>query len=223
MNPKLKTIITQLIICLLPLVYLFSVWNELPEVVPMHYNSSGPDRFGSKTELVFVLIFMVAMAFGTSLLVRNAHLIDPKYKDRMPGSAMIKISWAILIFISAISIVIVYTTVSYSQTGSSFSVKYILVGLCLLFVVLANFMNALKPSFFVGFRTPWTLSNEENWRRTHKIGARLMFVLGLLMGVLILLLPERFSDFIFLPGTVLMFGFPFVYSFWLYKKGNLSQ
>ena len=40
----------------------------------------------------------------------------------------------------------------------------------LLLVVIGAIMDQLRPNWFVGIRTPWTLSSEESWRATHRAG-----------------------------------------------------
>ncbi|MBS1605397.1 MAG: SdpI family protein [Bacteroidetes bacterium] len=39
-------------------------------------------------------------------------------------------------------------------------------------------------------RTPWTLSDDDNWRKTHRPGSRLWFYGGLILLALTLALPE---------------------------------
>ena len=53
----------------------------------------------------------------------------------------------------------------------------------LLFAFLGNYFKTIKPNYFIGIRTPWTLENEEVWKKTHLIGGKLWFVGGLLMAL----------------------------------------
>jgi uncharacterized membrane protein len=46
-----------------------------------------------------------------------------------------------------------------------------------LLIVLGNFMSKLRPNWFVGIRTPWTLSSKTAWDRTHRVGGWL-FIAG---------------------------------------------
>jgi len=219
MNTKLKTTFWQLAVSLIPLIYLAIIWENLSEQVPMHYNSSGVDRYGSKWELFCVTVFVSVISFGSALLLRYLNRIDPKRKNHEPSSTMLKLSWVLLIFISTLSLFIIYSSLNYSLSGTvTFSGKYLMLFICLMFVVLANFLNSIKPSYFVGFRTPWALANEENWRKTHFLGSRVMFFTGIIMGVLILLVPEKISHYIFVAGAILTVVVPFVYSYNLFRK-----
>jgi uncharacterized membrane protein len=48
-----------------------------------------------------------------------------------------------------------------------------------LFVVIGNVLPKLRSTFLVGIRTPWTLTSERSWTRTHRLGGWLMALLGL--------------------------------------------
>jgi len=52
-----------------------------------------------------------------------------------------------------------------------------------LFVVLGNLLPRFRSNFFIGIRTPWTLSSESVWARTHRVGGYLMVLIGLLLFV----------------------------------------
>lgn len=56
-----------------------------------------------------------------------------------------------------------------------------------LFVLIGNFMGKLTPNFFMGIRTPWTLSDPEVWLRTHRFAGKVFVALGLVIAALGLL------------------------------------
>lgn len=51
--------------------------------------------------------------------------------------------------------------------------------LALVLVVTGNYLSKLRSNFFVGIRTPWTLSSDIAWRKTHRVGGRVLILLGL--------------------------------------------
>lgn len=51
----------------------------------------------------------------------------------------------------------------------------------ILLIVSANYVTKLRSNFFIGIRTPWTLSSEFAWRRTHRVGGRVLMLLGLVL------------------------------------------
>jgi uncharacterized membrane protein len=50
-----------------------------------------------------------------------------------------------------------------------------------LFALLGNLFGKLRPNWFIGIRTPWTLSSKLSWDRTHRAGGWLFIVFGLLL------------------------------------------
>lgn len=223
MKTNTKHFLGQLPLALLPLIYLLFVWSHLQEQVPLHYNMNNePDRMGSKHELGLVILFMIAISLGLSALLRNIHKIDPKHKYPENALIMQKISWIMVFFLSALGVFIVYQTLAF-QKGEKllFAGKGVLLLITLIFIVLGNFLNNLKPNYFVGIRTPWNLENEENWRKTHHLAAKLMFYGGLLMLLLVIALPEPFSFYAFLAGIVPIVLIPFVYSYLLFRREKM--
>lgn len=90
-------------------------------------------------------------------------------------------------------------------------------GLGLMFLVIGNYMPKMKQNPTLGIRLPWTLANEENWDRTHRMGGK-VWVAG---GFALLLC-------CFLPGPAMVTGMlvvivvlavvPCVYSWRLYRR-----
>lgn len=217
---KAKTILMQALFGLIPTIYLLSVWNNLPESVPTHYNlDNKADDFGSKFEILGIILFMFAVTIGTSLLVLNLDKFDPKKRYATNNSLIVKISWAVTIFMSLISCYIVYSTENYAQSKTSeISPKYIVGLVALLFVVLGNFMNNIKPNYFVGIRTPWTLDDEENWRMTHHLGSKVWFFGGLIMFALVMFLPTEYVSYVIGFSVIPLAGIPIFYSFYLFRQ-----
>ncbi len=85
---------------------------------------------------------------------------------------------------------------------------------CLLvfFVVLGNYLGNVRPNYFVGIRTPWTLENPETWRATHRLGGRLMFFGALILLVAQVLLSVRIFGLLFVISLLSLAAWGFVYS-----------
>ena len=71
----------------------------------------------------------------------------------------------------------------------------LLVGL--LFIIIGNYMGKIKMNWFMGIRTPWTLSSEETWNKTHQLGGKLFMISGLLIAIQVFL-PEKYALPIFI-------------------------
>ncbi len=217
---KSVLILWQSLIGLIPTIYLSTIWSKLPERVPTHYDSNMvANSYGSKFELLGIVFFTFAVSIGVSLLIINLHKIDPKQRYASANPLMVKISWVTTLFITLISLFIVYVTQHYTELNKTgFSSKYKFVLISLIFVVLGNFMNNIKPNYFVGIRTPWNLEDDENWRKTHHVGSKLWFFGGLIMLVLIIVSPQEYSQSIFICGIIPVTIFPFGYSYYLFRQ-----
>ena len=217
---KSKLFIAQALVLFLPLVYFTFKWSELPAEVPVHFDGNWQvNRWGSKFELMGTLIFVALIAFGTSILINNISFLDPKKKLSSDNPIVRKISWVIVIFMAVISALIVNSSINLGNGQNTiYSMKYFFALIAVLFLVLGNLMNNIKQNYFIGFRTPWNLEDETNWKKTHYLASKLWFFGGLTLLVLILLFNESSSKFIFLIGLIPMVLIPFIYSFKLYKS-----
>jgi len=217
---KIKTIIYQLILLLLPLLYLLLKWNQLAEKLPMHFDLYNiPDRYGNKKELLFLVLFISAVGFGVSMLLLNIKKIDPKQAERTDFNLIKKISWVLVVFMSLINLAIVYEITNYKTNNQNgLTQKFVFLLIALLFIVLGNFMENIKPNYFVGVRTPWTLNNENNWKLTHRLTAKLWFFGGILFFFMILFLPFKNITTFLLPFVLLIAIIPIGYSFYIFKR-----
>lgn len=219
MNTFLKRFIW--VIVLAPVVYLAFAWSSLPDKVPMHFNLSGtPDRFGNKKELFGLSAIMVGMSVFVYFLLNNVYRIDPKKNAAENKDRLRRISYAVLVMLAAVHALVIY---SVSKGSMQFSVSYILAAAGFLFAVIGNYMPHMKPNYFAGFRLPWTLENEDNWRKTHVLGGKLWFAGGLLIGILCLFLPPLGALIIFFPVMVAITIIPIVYSYRLYKHQKKTE
>jgi uncharacterized membrane protein len=214
MDTFLKRIVW--VIILIPAAYLAISWNNLPETVAMHFDLKGnPDRFGSKNELITMSIILIVMNAIVYLILTNIYRIDPKRYAAENKSRLYRIGFAVSVFMSAVLCLIIY---SGTHGNIKFSTRLILAGIGLLFAFIGNYMHNIKPNYFAGFRLPWTLENEDNWRKTHLLGGKLWFVGGLVIAVICLILPPVASMVAFFTIMFVVVIIPAIYSYRLYKK-----
>ena len=92
-----------------------------------------------------------------------------------------------------------------------------------LFMALGNWMGKIRRNPVMGIRTPWTLKSDYVWERTHRVGGRLMVVLGGVVALAALLLPVWTAIVIFLPGLLTLCAWAMFYSRSLARKGSASR
>ena len=175
----------EVILLAAPFVALAIYWNDLPARVPMHWNFRGQvDGWSAKMPLVFLIPFT---ALGITVLLRVLPRFDPRLRrtsgdeSRMPAILPI-VRIATLGLLDTIFLVQIATSLGRNVPGGRIIITSVLV----FFIILGNYLGTVRPNYFVGIRTPWTLENPETWRATHRLGGRLMF-----FGALIFL-PAQF-------------------------------
>jgi len=214
MNSTLKKIVWP--IMAIPAVYLAVVWNKLPEKVAVHFDLKGnPDRFGDKSELLITTIILAVMNVVVYLILTNIYRIDPKKYAAENKDRLVKIAFAVVLFMSGILCLIIYSA---SNGNISFSTGIIFSGTGLLFAVIGNYLPNLKPNYFAGLRLPWTLENEENWRKTHQLAGKLWFAGGMFLAITCLFLPPVAAIAVFFSVMITITIIPCVYSYRLYKE-----
>lgn len=88
--------------------------------------------------------------------------------------------------------------------------------LAILFYYVGILVEKSKPNWFIGIRTPWTLSNEVVWEKTHKLGAKLFK--GIAIFSLLGLIFQKYAIWIFLVPMITASIFIVAYSYFEYKK-----
>lgn len=204
-----------IVICIgLPIAYLASIYGSLPDIVPTHFNHKGEvDGRGEKSTLLVMTLFMTGISLFTYFLVKYANKIDPKKSGQSP-ELLQKIAYMLLVFLSAIQMVIIHST----QTGSLEGNKYLLPLIGLLFAGLGNFMHSIKPNYFIGMRLPWTLEDPENWRKTHQIGSKLWMIGGISIAIITPFFNGTSGFTIGMIILAVIVIYPMIYSYRFYKK-----
>ncbi len=203
----------------LPFVYLGSIYESLPAIIPTHFNHKGEvDGTGEKSTLLVVSIFMTCVSIFTYLIVKNANKIDPKKNTQSP-ELLQKIAYMILIFLCAILLVIIHT----AKTGSLNPMQLLLPLIGLLFAGLGNFMHSIKPNYFIGMRLPWTLEDSENWRKTHQISSKIWMAGGILIAAVSPFMSPAIGFIFAMLILFVMIVYPIIFSYQLFKKSSIRS
>ncbi|MEM9986120.1 MAG: SdpI family protein [Bacteroidota bacterium] len=204
--------IVILALIFLPFVLSWVCWNQVPDEVPIHWNAKGePDRYGHKAINLFLLPGINLMVNGLFWIIPYA---DPKQNIPQFISTLRKYQIALNVFMLLLYLIILGNSLGYEVPFNQV-VPYALFGLL---AVLGNFFGKLRPNHFVGIRLPWTMEDEDNWNRTHRLAGQIWLV-GSFAGALLyyLLSPVNFLWILF-PVLAVLCGGPMIYSFWLFRK-----
>lgn len=201
-----------LIAILIPFVLIPIYWNQIPDEIPMHWNSKGEvDRWGEKGLDVF---FLPLVSLGAYLLMLAVPYIDPKRKTESKQKGIRAFRSIIPFLLTDIFLVI------FSQwIGMNIDIgKGIGVVVTLFFIVIGNYLQSVRPNYFIGIRTPWTLESEDIWRKTHRMGGRLWMIGGILLLILSISVPTAAFFRVFSGGVLILAFAPILYSFYLYLQ-----
>jgi uncharacterized membrane protein len=216
MKNSLKHLL-MVFIALIPFGWLMYAWPQIPEIVPTHFGTNGPDAWGSKSSLYGLAAVLSGTSIGVYFLLQFIHKIDPKRANKDSAAAFNKLAVGMILFLMILNMLCLQMSAFNRHWEAGL---FALIGL--LFAFLGNVMHSLKPNYLAGIRLPWTLNSDDNWRQTHRLAGKLWFVGGLFLAVVPFLLPMA-SMAIIMP---LVLGFlvliPVIFSFRLYKKESRS-
>jgi uncharacterized membrane protein len=199
-----------------------TLWPRLPEQVPVHWNFAGEaDRFGSKLELLAV---GPGLLVGLWVLLEVLRRVDPKWRplpaDAPPAEAG---SRELVVLVVVALLAVMHVSVMLEALGAAFGGPLLMgLGFAAFQILLGNALPRVRPDFFVGVRTPWTISSDVVWRRTHRLAGRLLFGSGCGSLALIAAAPIAIA----LPVTVglmtaaLLFSWAASYFFWRAQNGQ---
>ncbi len=151
------------------------VYPRLPDRVPTHFDVRGnPNRFGPKWVPTVLFPLMILALWG---LMRGLPKIDPRRANyaRMQDTYD-RVVNVILTMVTALHLLILAGTL-----GSHVPfVRVMPAVIGVAFIAIGNVLPRAKPNWWFGIRTPWTLSNDRVWARTHRVGGYIMSATGVL-------------------------------------------
>jgi uncharacterized membrane protein len=203
------------IIAALPFAYLAYIYPSLPATVAVHFGADGKaNGFDNKSSLWLIISITGVTSLLTYLLMRFLPKIDPKRSAKYSAATFNKIGVAIVLLMCLISCLIINT----SQKNSFALSNAVPVLIGIFFAFMGNLMPTLKPNYFAGIRTPWTLESEDTWRKTHQLAGKLWFAGGILIVALSLMMTAENAMYGVFIVTLIIVIIPVVYSFKYYKS-----
>jgi uncharacterized membrane protein len=169
-------------------------WPQIPDgaQVPIHWGIDGtPDGYGPKwLGLIGIPILVVALL-----------LVIPRFEPRRANlersaTAYVAVGIAVTLFVTALHVAAVLAAL-----GENVNLGMVAsIGIGLAFVVMGNYLGKTRSNWFFGIRTPWTLSSDRSWTRTHRLGGVAFVVIGLLVIVTALVAGPSVAIWVLLGG-----------------------
>ena len=197
------------VITLLPIFIGLLLWNRLPAQLPSHFGLSGEADAWIGKPFAVVVPYLILLA---------VHLLCIFLTHRDPGQEQQNRKLLGLVYWICPLCALFIAGLSYSAAlGATLdvtSVTLLLPGI--LCVVIGNYLPKCRPNHTIGIRLPWTLADEENWIRTHRMSGPVFLAGGLLLVVCAFLPAVRIWAFPVLLFMIILI--PSVYSYRLYRR-----
>lgn len=206
---KVTAAITGLV--LLSFILSIYFYPQVPDQMATHWDSQGEvNGYMSKFWGSF---FMPLLITGLVILF----LVIPKIDPRKENIEMFRKHYEGFRLILILFLVMVHLHILLWNTGTQISPNAVIpLGMGLLFYYAGVLTENAEQNWFIGIRTPWTLSSEKVWKRTNRLGGKLFRIAGItaFSGVFF---PEYAIYFILVPAVIVVV-ITVVYSYLEYKK-----
>jgi uncharacterized membrane protein len=190
-----------------------AVYTRLPETMAVHWNARGnPDGWMPRP---FGAFFAPALMLALWAVLRGVRRVDPRQESYARfDTAYETIVASVLVLVLATHVITIAAALGYRVPIARLVPS--LVGA--LFVVVGNVMPRLRPNWWFGVRTPWTLSNDRVWMRTHRLAGFSMAAAGIVMILAALALPTTLGLPLMLAALVAAVIAPAVYSYLAWRR-----
>jgi uncharacterized membrane protein len=189
-------------------------WAQLPDdaAIPVHWGIGGSaDRYGGKFEALLLVPIIATVLAG---LLAALPGVEPRREHLAQSARAYTTVWIAVLLVMAtthVSIVLSALGIPMSPvTGIPFAIG-------LLFLLLGSQLRDVHSNYFFGIRTPWTLSSELSWQRTHELSGRMFIGLGLALMVLAIVGQPVLTFAVVMLGVLGIVAFTFVYSYRVWK------
>jgi uncharacterized membrane protein len=201
-----------LLIVLAAVVASVVVYPKLPTTIPTHWDMLGrPNGWSSRLWGAWVMpIFLLA----TYALMRVLPAIDPRGSNYAKfGGAFDGIIVSIMLFMLGMHVIILRAAL-----GNPVAMQRVVpIGVGVLLIVIGNLLPRARPNWFVGIRTPWTLSSDRVWEKTHRVGGR-VFVVGGILIVLGALAIQQWAHVVLIAVIMVCAATVLIYSYVEWKR-----
>ncbi len=157
----------------------------LPDIIPIHFGPDGlADRYGSKFEAL--IMPAVSLLMGIFLIVFGKISSKKDNDGKTNEKAMYITLESVLSVLVAMNLYFLYA--QYNNIENLYSLKInigslVLVLFGLLFIITGNIMPKVKKNSVIGMRTPWTMKNDDVWKKSQRFSGFAFVIAGIIMVV----------------------------------------
>jgi len=186
-------------------------YPQMPEKMASHWNMKGEvDGYMHKGWALYLMPGITALMYLMFLIIPK---IDPLKKNIEKFRAYF--DWFILLMVAFLFYIYILTIAANLEYAFNMTTM-ILPAIGALFIYIGFLVQNAKRNWFIGIRTPWTLSSDAVWQKTHKLGGKLFKIAGIL--VLLSIIFESIALWIVIGAAIIAGLYPVVYSYFEYEK-----
>ncbi|MDP4010166.1 MAG: SdpI family protein [Candidatus Shapirobacteria bacterium] len=204
-------LILSIVIIFVSFILAIYLYPQMPFMMVTHWGiDNQPNGYSTKNFALFFMPILSIFLLGLFLFLPK---IDP-YKNNFKQFSQYYDSFILLMlsFLFYIYVLSLFWNLNYRFN----MIQLLSPALAAMYFYAGVLTSKAKRNWFVGIRTPWTMSNETVWQRTHQIGSKLFKFTGVI--ALLSIFWPQFSIFLILIPVLISSIFVFVYSYWEYRK-----
>ncbi len=209
---KQRTLLIAILVVVLVSILVAAVsYPQLPARGVTHWNAQGqPDGYSSRFGAAFIMPIMLV---ATLALVLFLPRIDP----RRFNAAGFRQSYYLFTLGFAVFMLYLQVLMTLYNLGIHVDMlRAMIPGIALLDFVSAYLMRRAQPNWFIGIRTPWTLSSDQVWAETHAAAYRGFLIAGAL-ALFGLVFPSLTLVLVVVP-ILLVSIYAIIYSYIAYQR-----
>ena len=189
------------------------VYDRLPEQITVHWDLAGnPNGSMSRPIGAFITPVILLVAWAA---MRAAPAIDPRRENyERFGAAYDIVVAALLLPVFAMHFFLLAVALGYPVPIARLAPA--LMGPVL--VVVGNVMPRARSNFMFGIRTPWTLSNDRVWARTHRLAGYTMTAAGLVLTLSAAFASIKSLQAVIISAVVAALVAPAAYSYFTFRR-----
>lgn len=206
-----KSEIAVLIIILISFITGISFYPQMPEQMASHWNIRGEiDGYIPKIGGVFIIPLMSLVLFLIFLAIPK---IDPlkqniaKFRKYFDGFIILLESFLFYLYLF---------TISWNYVFRFNIIQALIPAFTILFFYIGILVEKSKRNWFIGIRTPWTMSSDKVWDKTNKLGGKLFKIAGIiaLIGIVFV----DYALYLIILPVIIVAIYTVVYSYFEYQK-----
>ncbi len=188
-------------------------YPQMPEKLASHWNAVG--QVNGYMSKFWGLFLMPVISVGLLLLFILIPRIDPlksniqEFRKYYDGFVVL-----IMVFLFYLHLLTIFW-----NSGHTFNmITFLSPAFAILFYYSGILIENAKRNWFIGIRTPWTMSSDKVWNKTHKIGGKLFKIAGIL--ALFAIFFESYAILVIIVPLIIVSIYTVVYSYFEYQKEN---